>query len=87
MSTAYFRDYRTKWIIIIAIIVAIICGGAWKMNKDAEHEKNLERYKGYLALKAYRDAMRWHRGDFSDHSYEDRSFDRDIDKARKAAGK
>ncbi len=73
--------------IITAIIIATICGGAWKMNRDAAHERNLERYNGYLALKAYRDAMRWRRGDFSDHSYEDRDFDRDLDEARKAASK
>ena len=43
-----------RWMIITAIIIATICGGAWKMNRDAAHERNLERYNGYLALKAYR---------------------------------
>ena len=77
--TPYFRDYRTKWIIIVAIIIALGCVGYWKMNKDAEDARRLEQLQSYLQMRLNRKAERWRRGDFSDHSYEDRDLDRKID--------
>ena len=83
----YFKDYRTKWIIIAAIIIAIGCLGYWKINKDAEHERAMERYKRLLDERLNRNAAHWRAGEFGVHTYEDQELDRKIEGAEKDASK